>query len=171
MGFVGRGASCGQQGFFIHIRHSSDVGKSGNRLIAMLEELFSEKEAAEKKRSLKDGYGLVMSTESERRMDDMCNISSMLGVKERAEGRAEGITEGIAKGRAEGITQGIAQGIAQGRTEGIAQGRAEEIISMGEDFQLSKDAILGKLQEKLGIGALEAEEYWEKYAGGGGATA
>jgi predicted transposase/invertase (TIGR01784 family) len=45
----------------------------------------------------------------------------------RAEGRAEGIDEGIAKGRAEGIDEGVAKGRAEGIDEGIAEGRAEGI--------------------------------------------
>ena len=54
----------------------------------------------------------------------------------------------------------------QGVLQGIKQGKAEEIVSMGEEFQLSREAILKKLQEKLGVGIQQAEEYFKRFAKG-----
>ena len=54
------------------------VKKSQNTLIAMLEELVSEKDAAEKKRVLADEYGMVMTTELEGRIQIMCNWSESI---------------------------------------------------------------------------------------------
>jgi predicted transposase/invertase (TIGR01784 family) len=45
--------------------------------------------------------------------------------KSFAEGRSEGVAEGIAKGRVEGV----AEGIAKGRVEGVAEGIAKGIIA------------------------------------------
>ena len=56
------------------------------------------------------------------------------------------------------------QGVLQGIKQGKAEGKAEEIVSMGEEFQLSREAILKKLQEKLGVGIQQAEEYFKMFA-------
>ncbi len=55
---------------------------------------------------------------------------------------------------------------AYGKEEGITvsklwdevrqEGKAEEIVSMGEEFQLPREAILKRLQEKLGVGIQQA---------------
>lgn len=56
--------------------------KSGNRLIAMLEEILSKKTVVEKKQILTDEYGMIMTEELEGRMQNMCNLSEL--VKESA---------------------------------------------------------------------------------------
>ena len=45
------------------------------------------------------------------------------------------------------------------RKEGMVDGRAEEIIETGYEFELSKDAILTRLQNKLNISMEKAQEY------------
>ena len=62
------------KGIIINIRNGENnnsgevMKKSQNTLIAMLEELLSEKDAAEKKRVLADEYGMIMTTELEGRI-------------------------------------------------------------------------------------------------------
>ena len=58
------------------------------------------------------------------------------------------------------------EGRMEGRAEGRAEGKAEEIVSMGEEFQLPREAILKRLQEKLGVGIQQAEEYFKRFAKG-----
>jgi predicted transposase YdaD len=53
---------------------------------------------------------------------------------------------------------------AEGREEGKEEGRAEGIVSMGTDFDLSKEEIIAKLQEKLQIDLHQAEEYYNVYS-------
>ena len=65
------------------------VKKSQNVLIAMLEELISKKDAAEKKRILVDEYGMVMTAELERRIQIMCNWSESIRERERIDARNE----------------------------------------------------------------------------------
>ena len=69
------------KGIIVNIRnegnHNSGEGikKSQNALIAMLEELLSEKDAVEKKCILADEYGMIMTAELEGRIQIMCNLS------------------------------------------------------------------------------------------------
>lgn len=75
------------KGIIVNIRNKEDgtleaVMKSGNRLIAMLEEILSEKTVVEKKQILADEYGMIMTEELEGRMQKMCNLSEL--VEERA---------------------------------------------------------------------------------------
>lgn len=75
------------RGIIVNIRNEADdtletVTKSGNRLIAMLEEILSKKTVAEKKQILADEYGMIMTEELEGRMHNMCNLSEL--VEERA---------------------------------------------------------------------------------------
>ena len=69
----------------VNIRNGSgeSVKKSQNVLIAMLEELVSKKDAAEKKRILADEYGMIMTAELERRIQIMCNWSESIRERER----------------------------------------------------------------------------------------
>jgi len=106
------------KGIIVNIRsgknHSTGepVKKSQNRLIAMFEELISEKDAAEKKRILADEYGMVMTDELERRIQIMCNWSE--SIEER------GFKKGIEKERIDSIERMIKANITR-----------EQIISMG----------------------------------------
>jgi flagellar biosynthesis/type III secretory pathway protein FliH len=78
--------------------------------------------------------------------------------------RAEGKEEGKEEGRAEGKVEGRIEGRAEGKVEGRIEGRAEEIVSMGTDFDLPKEEIIAKLQEKLQIDLHQAEEYYNVYS-------
>lgn len=76
------------KGIIVNIRSGENsssgetIKKSQNVLIAMLEELVSRKDAAEKKRILADEYGMIMTAELERRIQIMCNWSE--SIKERS---------------------------------------------------------------------------------------
>ncbi len=89
---------------------------SSNDLIRFLNLLFRDtaKSAAEKKKILESEFKLDISSDMEKEMNTMCNLS-------------EGIFE---QGIEQGIVQGIEQGIAQGREQGIAQGESGMILSM-----------------------------------------
>lgn len=75
------------KGIIVNIRNEAAdtleiTPKSGNRLIAMLEEILSKKTVVEKKQILTDEYGMIMTEELEGRMQNMCNLSEL--VKESA---------------------------------------------------------------------------------------
>lgn len=73
-------------GAVIRIRSRADVEESKNRLIAMLEVLFSGRARQDKMNQLEE-YGLGMTTELEGCVNDMCNISDLL--VEESEERGE----------------------------------------------------------------------------------
>lgn len=106
------------KGIIVNIRNGKDnnsgkgIKKSQNVLIAMLEELLSEKDAAEKKRILADEYGMVMTAELEGRIRLMCNLSENI--------EARGFKRGIIKERINAIERMIRANITR-----------EQILSMG----------------------------------------
>ena len=63
--------------------------------------------------------------------------------------------------REEGRREGEREGIAKGMEQGMAKGMAKGVIQMGMDFNLSKDEILEKLQQKMNIPLQKAEEYFQ----------
>lgn len=67
-------------GIVIRIR-KEDGEKSTNKLIAMLEDLLSTKDKELKKQIMVDEYGMVMTAELERSVDDMCNLSTVVEEK------------------------------------------------------------------------------------------
>ena len=106
----------------VNIRNGSgeSVKKSQNVLIAMLEELISKKDAAEKKRILVDEYGMVMTAELERRIQIMCNWSESIRERERNDARIEARIEARNDARIEIIEKMIK-----------ANATKEQIISYG----------------------------------------
>ncbi|MCI8541669.1 MAG: hypothetical protein HFE67_09210, partial [Erysipelotrichaceae bacterium] len=85
------------------------------RLMNLLYLLFkARKPYADKAYELREKYGIMMTREMEREVEEMCNLSQ--GVWN--EGRMEGIAEGLAKGQ------------IQGRTEGLIEGQSKIVLNM-----------------------------------------
>lgn len=74
----------------VRTRTAKNRELSKNRLIAMLEELFSKSEFLEKKKILEEDYGLKMSVELEGRVNEMCNVSDYWEEVALQTGREEG---------------------------------------------------------------------------------
>lgn len=115
------------KGIIVNIRNGKKQ-KSQNVLIAMLEELVSDKDAAEKKRILADEYGMIMTAELEGRIQIMCNWSQTI--------EAMALKTGMEKGIQKGIEKGIEKGITKERIAAIermirANATKEQIISYG----------------------------------------
>lgn len=85
-------------GAVIRIRSRADVEESKNKLIALLEVLFSNRLKQDKMNQLEE-YGLEMTTELEGCVNDMCNISDLL-VEESEE---RGVERGEKKARLDNI--------------------------------------------------------------------
>ena len=83
----------------VRTRTAKNRELSKNRLIAMLEELFSKSEFLEKKKILEEDYGLKMSVELEGRMNEMCNVSDYWEEVALQTGREEGRKEAREEGR------------------------------------------------------------------------
>ena len=61
----------------------------------MLEELLRKESAEIKKKNLSENYGIKMSSATERKVNEMCNLSEVLVEK----GIEKGIEQGIEKGK------------------------------------------------------------------------
>lgn len=85
-------------GAVIRIRSRADIEESKNKLIALLEVLFSNRLKRDKMNQLEE-YGLEMTTELEGCVNDMCNISDLL-VEESEE---RGVERGEKKARLDSI--------------------------------------------------------------------
>ena len=107
------------KGIIVNIRKRNEQ-KSQNALIAMLEELVSEKDAAEKKRILADEYGMIMTEELEGRIQLMCNWSQTIEAIALKTGMEKGMEKGITKERIDAIERMIR-----------ANATKEQIISYG----------------------------------------
>lgn len=115
-----------------------------NMDIAMLEELLKKESADIKKKRLSENFGLIIDTETERRMNYMCNLSEVL----------------VEKGLEQGIEQGIEKGIAQGIEQGI-----EAFITDKLEDGISSEIIIQKLEKRFNLTNEKAREYLDKYSG------
>ena len=73
-------------------------------------------------------------------------IATYIVQKNREEGHAEGLAEGLKQGRSEGLEQGRAEGMEQGRTTGLEQGierGRSEGISTGLEHGLKQGRTQG----------------------------
>ena len=88
-------------------------------------------------------------------------IATYIVQKNREEGHAEGLAEGLKQGRTEGLTEGLEQGIKQGhteglehglelgRTEGIERGRTQGIAEAYADANARNAAYFRRMKEAL----------------------
>ena len=81
----------------VHLSGSPSGSK--NELIAMLDTLLGHMDAKRKRQRLEDEFHLPMTTEINREVEDMCNLSA--GIWEDA------MTEGLREGRKEGRKEGL----------------------------------------------------------------
>lgn len=123
-------------GIVVHIRENSDVQESKNKLIAMLEDVFSKEDCETKKKNLQDKHGIRMTIELEGRMDDVCNLSDV--VEER----------GIKAGLEKGMAQGMAQGMVQGQEKAEMQ-MAIKLFKSGVSYEVVKNSVETLLEEEL----------------------
>lgn len=71
------------KGIIVNVRKRENLAKSQNNLIALLEELLSGADTAEKKKILSTEYGMIMTEELEGRLQTMCNLSQNIIEEER----------------------------------------------------------------------------------------
>lgn len=118
------------KGIIVNIRSEDNnssgeaIKKSKNVLIAMLEELLFEKDAAEKKRILAEEYGMIMTVELERRIQIMCNWSEVVGARAFKNGFESGFEDGVEDGILKERIAAIGRMIRANATK-------EQIISYG----------------------------------------
>ena len=120
----------------IRTRTAKNRELSKNRLIAMLEELFSKSEFLEKKKILEEDYGLKMSVELEGRMNEMCNVSDYWEEVALQTGRKEGREEGRKEGREEGREEGRKKQAMETALKLKKKGHSLEDIAECVDFDV-----------------------------------
>ena len=104
---------------------------SKNYLIAMLEELLKKENAEQKKQKLVENYGFIMSDETGRRINVMCNLSEVI------------------------LEQGIEQGIEQG-----LRSMVQTVKSLvGDDFEKVSE-IIRKNDIYASLSDEEIRKYW-----------
>ena len=81
-------------GAVVRIRTGTSKAESRNKLIAMLELLFSKTEIIEKKQKLEQNFGLKMSTQLEGSVETMCNISDYFEEVAMEKGMQQGMQKG-----------------------------------------------------------------------------
>ena len=91
-------------GAIIRIRENADAEVSKNKLIAMLELLFSQTPRETKKKKLEEDYDFVMSTEMEGCVNDMCNISDVF---------EEQVTERVTEEVTERVTEEVTERVTE----------------------------------------------------------
>ena len=80
----------------IRIRNSNNVRESKNSLISMLEDLMSIEEKNIKKQKLINKYNMIMTEKVERRIEIMCNLSTVIeerGIEKGINGLISGMRE------------------------------------------------------------------------------
>ena len=76
-------------------------------------------------------------------------IATYIVQKNREEGHAEGLAEGLKQGRTEGLEQGIKQGHTQGLEHGLELGRSEGIAEAYADANAKNAAYFRRMKEAL----------------------
>ncbi|MCI8540059.1 MAG: hypothetical protein HFE67_00875, partial [Erysipelotrichaceae bacterium] len=108
------------------------------RLMNLLYLLFkARKPYADTAYELREKYGIMMTREMEREVEEMCNLSQGVWNEGHVEGLAKGRMEGIAEGLAKGKMQGRMEGRLLGRMDGLAEGEKQGRIEMASELVLN----------------------------------
>lgn len=89
--------------------------RSLDRLLHII--LGKDLNAQQKKEYLEKDYGILISEEEEKEVEEMCDLSLGLRMEAMQEGLVKGKLEGLAEGKIEGKLEGIAEGKIEGRLE------------------------------------------------------
>ena len=100
-------------GIIIRIRRDRGLKESKNKLIAMLEDILAKENSTVKKNRLEMKYGLKMTSEMQRRIDGMCNLSDAI------------------------LEQGLERGIATVILRMLQNGKAPEEIAELTGYDIS----------------------------------
>ena len=139
------------QAIIIRLRKNENAARSKNVLIAMLEELLRKEAAPEKKKKLSEEYGIVMSKETDRRVNTMCNLSEVVLERGIERGIKVGEERGIRIGEERGIRIGETRGEERGIRIGETRGEARVMIELGEMNKagVAPEVIIEQLMKKF----------------------
>ena len=136
----------------VRTRATKNKKQSKNKLIGMLEELFSKSEFIEKKKILEEDYGLKMSMELEGRMCEMCNVSDYWEEVATEEGKEIGekqkiISQVVKKLQKDKSVAEIADDLEE--KEEVIAPIYEAALSMKPDYDVEKIYELLEKNKKL----------------------
>ena len=136
----------------VRTRATKNKKQSKNKLIGMLEELFSKSEFIEKKKILEEDYGLKMSMELEGRMSEMCNVSDYWEEVATEEGKEIGerqkiISQVVKKLQKDKSVAEIADDLEE--KEEVIAPIYEAALSMKPDYDVEKIYELLEKNKKL----------------------
>lgn len=124
------------QGIIIRLRKNENVEISKNYLIAMLEELLKKGDREQKKKNLSSNFGLIMTEETIRRIDHMCNLSDLI------------VEQGIEQGNALHLIGQVCKKMKKGKT----------VTEIAEDLEEPVDRIEKIYKVALAYNADENEK-------------
>lgn len=111
-----------------------------HRLLGTL--LSMNMKADDKIEIVKDEFAIKFNEEMRKGVSSMCNLSE--GIYER------------------GIERGMERGLQIGEERSLQKG-AKELIALGLEFGLTKDAIITRLQQRFSLSFEKANEYFEMF--------
>ena len=113
-----------------------DIHDDEYSLMEMLYILFKANlSPQDKKYQLKENYGIMMSREIDKEVEDMCNLS-------------QGI---LNEGRNKGLIEGRAEGLVEGRAEGLVEGQIEGQTSIVVHMMKTTNQSMNEVMDMLGI--------------------
>ncbi len=128
--------------------------------------LSSERGADEKKRVLREDFGIKMTRTLESEVQNMCNLSEAVVERGIAIGQERGIAigkeKGIAIGKERGIAIGIEKGIAIGKEKGIAIGEENSTLKSIRTLMETMDFTAEQAMVALRVPENERAKYASK---------
>ena len=107
------------EAYIVHIRDSENVEESKNKLINMLEIILSSKKKETVKKLLQDKHQMLMEiAETEKEVNQMCNLGEALYERALQEGLAKGLEQGIERGLEQGIERNVSDMIKKKLAKG-----------------------------------------------------
>ena len=152
-------------------REGDDNYKGILKLLGTL--LVSSASAEEKKRILRDEFGIEAEQGIDEGVLEMCNLSRGVEARGIKKGRREGLAEGLSRGRREGLREGRSEGLREGRSEGLREGRSEGrnegrregLLDSLRNLMNNLHLNAADAMNALGIPAEEQQQYIDLLAG------
>ena len=144
-------------------REGDDNYKGILKLLGTL--LVSSASAEEKKRILRDEFGIDAEQGIDEGVLEMCNLSRGVEARGIKKGRREGLAEGLSRGRREGLREGRSEGLREGRSEGRNEGRREGLLDSLRNLMNNLHLNAADAMNALGIPAEEQQQYIDLLAG------
>ena len=132
------------EAYIVHIRNSENVEESKNKLINMLEIILSSKKKETVKKLLQDKHHMLMEiAETEKEVNQMCNLGEALYERALQEGLERGIEQGLERGIEQGIERGLEQGIERNVSDMIKKklAKGKDIKTIANEIEETEERV------------------------------